>query len=56
MNKIEFCKIVGTLAYDLYDVDDGSDLCYNLIDLDVIDMSTGVEIAARKVAQHSLQS
>ena len=51
----EFCTEVGLLALD-YGVDDGSSLCYNLIEMGVIDMEQGVETAARIVAQYVLQA
>jgi len=51
----EFCTKVGQLALE-YGVDDGSSLCYNLIEMGVIDMEQGVETAARIVAQHVLQA
>jgi hypothetical protein len=56
MTQVEFCRQVGEITNAQYDVEDGSDLCYNLIDMAVIDMADGVDNAARIVAQHILQS
>ena len=52
----EFCKEVGEMAEERYDVIDGDDLCYNLIRLGVITPMEGVGVAARIVAQHVLQA
>lgn len=55
MGKQEFCKEVGIRVKDEYDVDDGADLCYNLLDMGVITLEDGVRRAATVVAQHMLQ-
>lgn len=52
----QFCKEVGERAAERYDVEDGSDLCFNLIEMGVIVPTDGVAEAARIVAQHVLQA
>ena len=56
MTKAEFCKLVSEKVNSLYDVEDGGDLCWNLIDLGVVEESAGVGVAAQIVARHILQA
>jgi len=56
MGKQEFCKEVGIRAKDEYDVDDGADLCYNLLDMGVLTLEDSIRRAAQIVAQHILQA
>lgn len=56
MTKAEFCRQVDEKVEALYDVTDGGDLCWNLIDLGVVEESAGVGVAAQIVAQHLLQA
>jgi len=55
MNIHDFCDEVSQLVEDEYDLTDGDDLCFSLIEQGVIDMRDGVKAAARVVAQHMLQ-
>lgn len=56
MDRREFIEQVGVAVKEDYGLDDGADLCYNLIDMGVIDQSNEtVEPAARRVAQHMLE-
>jgi hypothetical protein len=52
----DFCTLVGNRVEEQYDVQDGGDLCYNLIGTGVIREDMGVDEAARIVAQHVLQA
>ena len=52
----EFCQAVGTLAEEMYEVQDGEDLCFHLIEKGVIDPAQGEMEAARIVAMHILQA
>ena len=54
-SKEQFCADVGKRA-ETYGVEDGADLCWNLIEMGVIVPTDGVEEAARIVAQHVLQA
>ena len=53
---MEFAEAVGTLAEEMYGVQDGADLCHNLVELGVIDPACGETEAARIVAMHLLQA
>ncbi len=55
MDQDQFCDEVEALVEKEYGEVDGGDLCYNLIDMGVIDMACGVPYAAGVVAQHLLQ-
>lgn len=52
----ELTKKVGDRVEEQYDLEDGSDLCYNLIEQGVIDPNQGVDEAARIVAMHLQQA
>lgn len=54
--EMEFVQKVDKLVKQYYDLDDGGDLCYNLIEMQVIDTANGEDSAARVVAQHFLQA
>jgi len=56
MTKQEFCRAVDARVEEQYEIQDGGDLCYNLIDMGVISMDDGVDEAARIVAQHIEQA
>lgn len=56
MNKEQFIDAVDKVCSDCYEVEDGGDLCYNLMEQDVITMSMGVDLAAQVVAQHVQQA
>ncbi len=51
-----FCDQVEKLVKDQYGHDDGGDLCWNLIEMGVVDMSRGERYAAQIVAQHLEQA
>ena len=51
-----FAKEVDKAVKDQYDLDDGGDLCWNLMESGVINMHDGVDSAARIVAQHIEQA
>jgi hypothetical protein len=52
----EFAKSVGELVQSEYGLDDGADLCYNLVESGAIDMKDGEASAARQVAMHIEQA
>jgi hypothetical protein len=57
MDKFEFCRAVGLVAYDLYSVEDGSNVCYGLMEMGVIDLeptAENVNDAAQLVALNVL--
>lgn len=56
MTLAEFSRQVGEMAFEQYDIMDGSDLCYNLVEMGVIDMSEGIGVAAMIVARHHIQA
>lgn len=56
MDTLEFCKKVDTVASKQYNVEDGGDLCYNLLEQKVIALKDGVLNAARIVAQYYKQA
>jgi len=56
MTKAEFCQQVDELVMTRFDALDGGDLCWNLIDLGVVEISAGVAMAARIVARHIFQA
>lgn len=51
-----FTAKVGDRVEEMYGLDDGSDLCYNLVESRVIDPDQGVDEAARIVAMHLQQA
>lgn len=56
MDKYIFSQNVGKLVEKTYGLEDGEDMCYNLIDMGVIDMAAGEAVAARTVAQYIEQA
>jgi len=52
---MEFCDKVEELVKKETDLDDGGDLCWNLVEMGQIDQNEGPEAAARIVAQNLLQ-
>jgi hypothetical protein len=56
MSKEEFAEEVGEIVLDLYGEEDGADLCYNLVEMGVVDMQQSVYVAAQIVAQHIEQA
>lgn len=52
----EFCDAVEALVKQQYGVDDGGDLCWSLLEQQVIKLTDTHERAARIVAQHLLQA
>lgn len=56
MTLAEFSQQVREVAFERHDIMDGGDLCYNLVEMGVIDMSEGVGVAARIVAMHYQQA
>lgn len=59
MNKedeVDFCDLVSDYCEKHYDLTDGGDLCFNLLESGVIPEDASVEVAARIVAQHLMQA
>jgi hypothetical protein len=56
MNMHEFCHEVGCICEKQYGIEDGSDLCFNLVESGVIEMAQGLDTAAQIVAQHIEQA
>jgi hypothetical protein len=54
--EVNFCDLVDAYCEKHYDVTDGGDLCFNLLESGVIPEDASVEHAARIVAQHLLQA
>ena len=54
--RAQFCERVDAAVLRDYDLEDGGDLCFNLLESGVIAESVSVEQAARIVAQHLLQA
>lgn len=52
----DFASKVDVIVEQQYDITDGGDLCYNLMESGVIPADATVEQAARTVAQHLLQA
>ena len=51
-----FCNAVGKIVLEQYGLEDGNDLCFNLVEMGVIDMANGENVAAQIVAQHIWQA
>jgi hypothetical protein len=56
MTLHQFCYEVGDIVQREYGIDDGADLCYNLVEMGVIEMQAGFSHAAHVVAQHIEQA
>lgn len=54
--EIRFCERVGAVVYTDYDLDDGSSLCFNLLEMGMIPEDASINEAARIVAQHLMQA
>jgi len=54
--EVNFCQLVGARVAEQYDVEDGADLCFNLLELGTISEDASVDEAARIVAMHILQA
>ena len=54
--EVGFCQLVGKWALKCYGVEDGADLCFNLLESGVIPEDATVGAAANIVAQHILQA
>ena len=52
----DFCGEVGKRVSEQYGLDDGADLCYNLVESGVICEFMSVDEAARVVAMHIEQA
>jgi len=52
----EFARSVGEKVKNWYGLEDGSDLCFNLVESGAIDMRDGEDSAARQVAMHMEQA
>lgn len=52
----EFSRSVGEKVLNWYGLEDGSDLCYNLVEQGVIKIEDGEDSAARQVAMHMEQA
>lgn len=56
MDIFEFSKAVGKAVEQDYGIQDGSDLCFNLVESGDIKISDGIADAARVVAQNISQA
>ncbi len=54
--EVNFCHYVGEIVLRDYDLEDGADLCFNLLEMRRIPEDASLEEAARIVAQHLLQA
>ena len=54
--EVNFCEIVADRVLIMYGLEDGADLCFNLLESGVIAEDATVEQAARIVAQHLQQA
>ena len=54
--EVNFCELVAKWAFKYYGVEDGADLCFNLVESGVIPEDATVSEAAGIVAQHILQA
>ena len=52
----EFCDKVNARVEEQFDLEDGGDLCFNLLEMGVVREDMSVDEAARIVAQHLLQA
>ena len=52
----QFCQQVDARCQEQFDVQDGGDLCFSLLETGVVREEQGVDEAARIVAQHVLQA
>jgi len=54
--EVNFCERVSEIVLRDYDLEDGADLCFNLLEMGRIPKEASLEQAARIVAQHLLQA
>ncbi len=54
--EVNFCYYVGEIVKRDYDLEDGADLCFNLLESGIIPEDATLGEAARIVAQHILQA
>lgn len=54
--EVNFCEIVADRVLIMYGLEDGADLCFNLLESGVIAEDATVEQASRIVAQHLQQA
>lgn len=53
--EVDFCRLVEAYVSKHYQLDDGADLCFTLLESGRISEDATIEEAARIVAQHLLQ-
>lgn len=54
--EVNFCQLVGDRVEEQYGLEDGADLCFNLLEARVIAEDASVDEAARIVAMHLQQA
>jgi hypothetical protein len=55
-DEVNFCDLVEKRVEEQYDLTDGGDLCFNLLESGVIAPDASVDEAARIVAMHMEQA
>lgn len=55
LTKAAFANAIGKAVKQSYGLEDGSDLAYNLLEDDVLQLSMTIDAAAQVVAQHLAQ-
>ena len=55
-DEVDFCALVDKRVEEQYDLTDGGDLCFNLLESRAIPEAATVDEAARIVAMHLLQA
>ena len=54
--EVDFCDLVEARVEEQYNLQDGGDLCFNLLESGVISEEHGIDEAARIVAMHMEQA
>ena len=54
--EVQFCQRVADVVLRDYDLEDGGDLCFTLLERGTIPEDASIAQAARIVAQHLLQA
>lgn len=54
--EMDFCSHVENRVKEQYDLDDGGDLCFSLMEMGVIAEDASIDEAARIVAMHMEQA
>ena len=54
--EVNFCALVSARVEEQYDLQDGGDLCFNLLESGVIPENASIDEAARIVAMHLMQA